>query len=266
MRWQRREARRAEARREARRARRRSLAQAWRARVAPLVRALAWAWAPLGRLLAKLPSVRELPPWTAVLPVLVVVGGLIYVNQHLGRVRQSAGERADALLPDPVKLEENIEVRFEEVAMTGRERGFKRWDMFGPKVRLSNDGKFTYFDEKPHGSFYHLKDWKAKADQPATRTRSLVWAGDSARYDAFEEVLSIFGHAHLVTDEEDTIDTAEMTYRQRTKDIEMPKPVAIAMKDGTRVTSESMTANAEAEVFEFKGKVRMVAPMKGGGM
>lgn len=228
---------------------------------------IAFLGAPFRWLAAKLPIMpRQLPVGLALVPVVLIVGGLIYASTQITKARRAGGQQADSLLPAPVKLEEDIEVRFEQVHMTGRERGIDRWEMEGPKVRLSKDGRFTFFDGKPHGSFFHLKDWQAKADQPATRTRSLTWVGDQARYDAFDEQLDITGHAVITTDAKDTIRTERIEFRQRTKQIDMPKPVAIAMVDGTKVTSLAMSANTEAEVFEFKGKVRMVAPMKGGGM
>lgn len=266
MRWRRREAERASEAQAQKRAR-------WALRRHRALKALRGVGAvlalPLRPLLwlgAKLPKPKQLPKWVAVLPVIAIIGGLAYASVQVGKARRAGGQQSDALFPAPVKLEEDIEVRFEDVRMAGRERGLDRWDLEGPRVRLSKDGRFTFFDEKPHGNFYHLKDWQAKQDQPATRTRSLVWRGDQARYDAFDEVLLINGHAHVVTDGKDTIETERMEYSQRTKQIEMPKPVKIAMADGTKVTCDAMTANTEGEVFEFKGKVRMIAPMKGGGM
>lgn len=201
----------------------------------------------------KLPA--WLRPWPIYLLAVGVAGGTYYFVTH-----RQAGQ-GDTVLPPSVKLESNIEIEFGDVIMQGRQKGVQRWTIQAPKVKLSKDGRYTYFEPRPQGNFVNLKDWN-QSDQAATasadpnaKVRSLDWIADKARFDSFTEDLDIDGHALVTTDEKDVIKTESIQYKSRTKAIEMPKPVDISMKKGTTMKADSLSANSDAEVMELKGHV-----------
>ncbi|MEB3196090.1 MAG: LPS export ABC transporter periplasmic protein LptC [Candidatus Sericytochromatia bacterium] len=191
-----------------------------------------------------------LAPWPIYLLTVLVVAGTIYVT----RARQQAG-LADPVLPKAISLEQNIEVKFSDVTMQGRQKGVQRWLIEAPTVSLSRDGRYTTFEPKPKGRFLNLKDWKNQDASPSEKVRALDWTADQARFDSFSEDLHMSGHVVLTTDDKDIIKTEELAYRARTKRVEMPKPVTITMTDGTEARGDALEANADAEVFELKGHV-----------
>jgi LPS export ABC transporter protein LptC len=199
----------------------------------------------------------KLPAWLRAWPVyllaIAVSAGTYYFVTH-----RQAGQ-GDTVLPPSVKLESNIEIEFGDVTMQGRQKGIQRWQIQAPKVKLSKDGRYTYFEPRPHGNFVNLKDWSAPdakpSNQPADKVRSLKWEADKARFDSFTEDLEIDGKAIVTTDEEDIIKTERIEYKSRSKAIEMPKAVDIVMKKGTTVKADALSANSDAEVMEFKGHV-----------
>lgn len=190
-----------------------------------------------------------LRPWPVYLLAIAVVGGTIYM------VRNRAEGQADPVLPPAVKLEQNIEIQFGEVIMQGRQKGVQRWVITAPKVSLSRDGRYTTFDPDPTGKFYNLKDWQATPEKPSEKNRELNWKAKRAEFDSFTEDLSIEGSAVLTTDAGDVIKTERVEYKSRAKQVLMPKPVDIDMKDGTAITANELSANTDAEVLELKGKV-----------
>ena len=203
----------------------------------------------------KLPNWPWLRAWPVYLLAIGAAGGTYYFVTH-----RPAGT-GDTVLPPSVKLESNIEIQFGDVTMQGRQKGIQRWTIQSPKVKLSKDGRFTYFEPNPTGNFVNLKDWN-QADAaasspatPATQTRALTWTADKARFDSFTEDLEIEGKALVTTDEHDVIKTEKINYKSRTKAIEMPKPVDISMKKGTTMKADSLTANSDAEVMELRGHV-----------
>ncbi|MDB5095835.1 MAG: hypothetical protein JWM80_256 [Cyanobacteria bacterium RYN_339] len=200
-----------------------------------------------------------MPAWLRAWPVYLLAvaaaGGTYYFVTH-----RQAGQ-GDTVLPPSVKLESNIEIEFGDVTMQGRQKGIQRWMIQAPKVKLSKDGRYTYFEPRPNGNFVNLKDWNKTDEaasapaQPDAKTRTLNWVADKARFDSFTEDLNIDGHALVTTDEHDVIKTESINYKSRTKAIEMPKPVDISMKKGTTMKADSLTANSDAEVMELKGHV-----------
>ena len=190
-----------------------------------------------------------LRPWPVYLLAIAVVGGTVYM------VRNRAEGQADPVLPPAVKLEQNIEIQFGEVIMQGRQKGVQRWVITAPKVSLSRDGRYTTFDPDPTGKFYNLKDWQATEEKPSEKNRELNWKAKRAEFDSFTEDLSIEGSAVLTTDAGDVIKTERVEYKSRAKQVLMPKPVDIDMKDGTEITANELSANTDAEVLELKGKV-----------
>lgn len=197
-----------------------------------------------------------LKPWPIYLIAIAVVGGGIYFT----RQQRQAGV-ADPFLPPSVQLQQNIEIQFGEVIMQGRQKGVQRWTISSEKVALSKDGRFTYFEPKPKGEFYNLKDWSAAEGKPSDKNRSLVWTADKAQFDSFTEDLLIEGKAVITTDTKDTIHTDKVEYKSRAKMVYMPKPVKIETTAGTKVTADQLEANADAEVFELKGHVDLVTPV-----
>lgn len=210
--------------------------------------------------LPKLPRPSRLPAlprWLRAWPVYViavaVVGGTYYFVTH-----RQAGQ-GDTVLPASVKLESNIEVQFGDVVMQGRQKGIQRWTIEAPNVKLSKDGRYTYFEPHPKGTFINLKDWNAPdaqpSGQPDQKTRSLNWQADKAQFDSYTEDLAIDGHSVVTTDDNDVIKTEHIDYKSRTKAVEMPKPVDITQKNGTKMKADQLTANSDAEVLELKGHV-----------
>jgi LPS export ABC transporter protein LptC len=195
-----------------------------------------------------------LKPWPIYLLAIAVVGGTVYFT----RAQRAAGV-ADPVLPASVQLQQNIEIQFSDVIMQGRQKGVQRWTITSPKVSLSKDSRFTYFEPKPKGEFYNLKDWnQAEGAPPSDKNRSLTWTADKAQFDSFTEDLMIEGNAVIVTDTKDTIRTEKVEYKSRAKAVSMPKPVKIETTTGTKIKADSLEANTDAEVFELKGHVDLV--------
>lgn len=195
-----------------------------------------------------------LKPWPIYLLAIAVVGGTVYVT----RAQRAAGV-ADPVLPASVQLQQNIEIQFSDVIMQGRQKGVQRWTITSPKVSLSKDSRFTYFEPKPKGEFYNLKDWnQPEGAPPSEKNRSLTWTADKAQFDSFTEDLEIEGNAVIVTDTKDTIHTEKVEYKSRAKAVSMPKPVKIETTTGTKIKADSLEANTDAEVFELKGHVDLV--------
>ena len=134
-----------------------------------------------------------------------------------------------------------------------------------PKVSLSKDSRFTYFEPDPKGEFYNLKDWNAPEPSPGAspapdaKTRSMTWTAHKAEFDSFTEDLTIQGKAVITTDTKDVIKTEKVEYKSRSKYVYMPKPVDITMKTGTHVKADALKAHADAEVFELTGHVDMTS-------
>jgi LPS export ABC transporter protein LptC len=195
-----------------------------------------------------------LKPWPIYLLAIAVVGGTVYFT----RAQREAGV-ADPVLPASVQLQQNIEIQFSDVIMQGRQKGVQRWTITSPKVALSKDSRFTYFEPKPKGEFYNLKDWnQPEGAPPSDKNRSLTWTADKAQFDSFTEDLMIEGNAVIVTDTKDTIRTEKVEYKSRAKAVSMPKPVKIETTTGTKIKADSLEANTDAEVFELKGHVDLV--------
>lgn len=216
-------------------------------------------WAPVARRLPPLPGwVRSWPAWAG---ALLTVGLVVLV------VRNRPADVADPFLPQPVKLEENIEIQFGEVTMQGRQHGVPRWAIVAPKVSLSRDGRYTVFEPDPKGKFMNLKDWNASEDAaspaPEASPRSLVWQAKRAEFDGFTEDLVIEGQAVFTTDKQDVIKTERVEYRSREQRVAMPKPVDIKTADGATITADSLEADAEAERMELKGHVVLDTPLRG---
>lgn len=207
-----------------------------------------------GRLGLKINLTGWLRPWPIYILAIAVVGGTVYFT----RAQREAGV-ADPFLPASVQLKENIEIQFSDVIMQGRQKGVQRWTITSPKVSLSKDSRFTYFEPKPKGEFYNLKDWnQAEGAPPSEKNRSLTWTADKAQFDSFTEDLMIEGNAVIVTDTKDTIHTEKVEYKSRAKTVAMPKPVKITTPTGTKITADSLDANTDAEIFELKGHVDLV--------
>lgn len=197
---------------------------------------------------------KPLPGWLRAWPIYALAVAVVAGTYFVTRQRQQAGQ-ADPLLPAAVQLKENIEIQFGDVTMQGRQKGVQRWVITSPKVALSKDGRYTYFDPDPKGRFLNLKDWRAKEGEPAEKVKSMDWVADKAKFDSFTEDLEMEGHAVITTEDQDVIKTERVEYKSRTKRVHMPKPVDIKMKDGTDIKSDSLEANTEAEVFELRGHV-----------
>jgi LPS export ABC transporter protein LptC len=201
-----------------------------------------------------------LKPWPIYMIAVAVVGGGVYFT----RAQREAGH-ADPILPANVQLQQNIEIQFSDVIMQGRQRGVQRWTITSPKVSLSKDSRYTYFEPDPKGEFYNLKDWNAPEPSPGaspppdTKTRSMTWTARKAEFDSFTEDLTIQGKAVITTDTKDVIKTEKVEYKSRSKYVYMPKPVDITTKTGTHVKADSLKANADAEVFELTGHVDMTS-------
>lgn len=197
-----------------------------------------------------------LRPWPVYVLAIAVTAGTFYM------VRTREAGTADPVLPATISLEQNIEIQFQDVIMQGRQKGVQRWVIDSPKVALSRDGRYTYFEPNPKGKFFNLKDWEA--DEAASgasdpeRMRSMDWTADKAQFDSFTEDLEIEGNAVITTDEKDVIKTERVEYKARQKEVIMPKPVDIKTNDGTTITADGLTANTDAEVFELKGNVDLV--------
>ena len=194
-----------------------------------------------------------LRPWPIYVIALAVVGGGVYFTRQ-----QRETGHADPLLPPNVQLQQNIEIQFGDVIMQGRQKGVQRWTITSPKVSLSKDSRFTYFEPDPKGAFYNLKDWnQAENAPPSDKNRSMQWTAKKASFDSFTEDLLIEGNAVITTDTKDVIHTDKVEYKSRSKYVYMPKPVTIQTSKGTKVKADSLKANSDAEVFELTGHVDM---------
>ncbi|MEB3330106.1 MAG: LPS export ABC transporter periplasmic protein LptC [Candidatus Sericytochromatia bacterium] len=206
------------------------------------------------------PPRRRWPGWLRALPVVLLLVAVVGAAVGVTRARQRAGLAADAVLPVTIQLASNVEVKFSDVTMQGRQKGVQRWLISAPTVSLSKDSRYTYFEPQPRGRFLNLKDWKARDEAPPDKVRSLDWRADRAQFDSFSDDLEMTGSVVITTDDKDVIKTEKMTYRARTKRVEMPKKVEIKMTDGTEARADSLEANSDAEVFELKGHVDFKAP------
>lgn len=202
---------------------------------------------------------RPWPAWLRAWPVYVLLVAVLGATWYVTRARKEAG-LVDPVLPVTIQLESNVEVKFGEVTMQGRQKGVQRWVITSPVVTLSKDGRYTEFEPDPAGRFFNLKDWKAKEEAPSDKVRSLDWKAKKARYDSFSEDLEMLGKVVLTTDEKDIIKTEKVAYKARTKRVQMPEQVVIQMADGTYARADSLEANSDAEVFELKGHVDFKAP------
>lgn len=200
------------------------------------------------------PPPKPRPRWLNAWPIYLVLAIVVLVTAYVTRTRQQAG-LADPLLPAAIQLEQNIEVKFTEVSMQGRQKGVQRWIIEAPTVTLSRDGRYTQFEPNPKGRFLNLKDWRSNEATPTTKVRSLDWTSKRAQYDSFSEDLEMDGNVVLHTDDKDVIKTEKLLYKARTKKVLMPKKVDIKMVDGTEARADSLEANSDAEVFELKGNV-----------
>lgn len=197
-----------------------------------------------------------LRPW----PVYLIMVGVVVGTMYMVRTREAG--TADPVLPAAVTLEQNIEIQFQDVIMQGRQKGVQRWVITSPKVSLSRDGRYTYFEPDPKGKFFNLKDWNQTEGTPSDKVRSLDWKAKKAEYDSFTEDLKINGDAVITTDTKDVIKTETVEYSSRQKQVKMPKPVDIRTKDGTTITGDEMIANTDAEVMELRGRVTLETPTK----
>ncbi|MEB3223600.1 MAG: LPS export ABC transporter periplasmic protein LptC [Candidatus Sericytochromatia bacterium] len=206
------------------------------------------------------PPLRRRPAWLIAVPVLALLVGVIVAAVWVTRARKEAGLAADSVLPVTIQLASNVEVKFSDVTMQGRQKGVQRWMIVAPTVSLSKDSRYTYFEPKPKGRFLNLKDWRAREEAPSDKVRSLDWQADRAQFDSFSDDLEMAGHVVITTDDKDVIKTDKMTYKSRTKRVQMPGKVHIKMTDGTEARADSLEANSDAEVFELKGHVDFKAP------
>jgi LPS export ABC transporter protein LptC len=203
---------------------------------------------------------RRWPGWLRAVPLLVLLVAVIGAAVWVTRARKQAGLAADSVLPVTIQLASNVEVKFGEVTMQGRQKGVQRWLISAPTVSLSKDSRYTYFEPRPKGRFLNLKDWKARDEAPTDKVRSLDWQADRAQFDSFSDDLEMTGHVVITTDDKDVIKTEKMSYKARTKRVQMPGKVDIKMADGTEARADALEANSDAEVFELKGHVDFKAP------
>ncbi|MEB3285516.1 MAG: LPS export ABC transporter periplasmic protein LptC [Candidatus Sericytochromatia bacterium] len=199
------------------------------------------------------PSPRR-PVWLSAWPVYLILVVVVAITIYVTRTRQQAG-LADPLLPAAIQLEQNIEVKFTDVTMQGRQKGIQRWIIEAPIVSLSRDGRYTHFEPNPKGRFLNLKDWRSDEASGTTKVRSLDWTAKRAQFDSFSEDLEMNENVVLHTDDNDVIKTQKLLYKARTKKVLMPEKVDIKMTDGTEAVADSLEANSDAEVFELKGNV-----------
>jgi len=170
----------------------------------------------------------------------------------------------DAILPPTVQLTQNIDIQFADVVMQGREKGHKRWTIESKTVKLSQDSRFTYFESRPKGRFFNLKDWKSEQPDNSESRRTVDWESDKATYDTVTEGLTMEGNVVIVTDDRDRITTARLEYQSREKRLMMPQKTLIVTNDKTRIRADAIEANTEAEVFELKGHVHVSTDLEEG--
>lgn len=101
--------------------------------------------------------------WKVFLVFLLILAGGVYA------LRQQKGQAMNPFLPAPVRMQPQIELQFNQVVMQGRQKGVKRWNIWSKQVQISQDQQFVYFENRPHGSFYNLKDWAATESAPLTQ-------------------------------------------------------------------------------------------------
>jgi len=159
-----------------------------------------------------------------------------------------------------VKMEPHIELLFTGVQMQGREKGTVRWTITADQVSSSQNQQFVYFDEKPRGTFYNLKNWDAAAEASASN-RKVDWVAKKAEYDSLSEAMTIQGDAVFTTDEQDVIKTDEVFYSARLKEVRMPKPVELVSHNGTTIKADRATADIEIEAVDLNGNVELTSPL-----
>lgn len=159
-----------------------------------------------------------------------------------------------------VNMEPHIELQFKGVQMQGREKGTVRWAITADEVSSSQNQQFVYFDKKPRGTFFNLKNWEQTPGATASN-RKVDWVADKAEYDSLSEAMTIKGNAVFTTDEQDVIKTDEVFYSARLKEVRMPKPVELVSHRGTTIKANQATADIEIEAVDLKGNVELTSPL-----
>lgn len=159
-----------------------------------------------------------------------------------------------------VKMEPHVELLFSGVQMQGREKGTVRWSITADQVSSSQNQQFVYFEEKPRGTFYNLKNWDP-APEATSSNRKVDWVAEKAEYDSLSEAMTIKGNAVFTTDEKDVIKTDEVFYSARLKEVRMPKPVELLSHNGTTIKADQATADIEIEAVDLRGNVELTSPL-----
>jgi hypothetical protein len=187
--------------------------------------------------------------WLILGLLVVVVSGTTYY------LRQKQLTKTSLMPSTKVEMEPQMELKFDEVVMRGRDKGTARWEIRVPEMNVSENQRVVYFKDHPKGKFLNLKDWSDKPDKEK-RNRSVDWVADSAQYDNDFQELSIKGNGVFTTDEKDVMKTDNVTYRQRDNLVMVNSPFKFDSHDHKlQMKGDVATADTKLEILEMGGKV-----------
>jgi hypothetical protein len=211
----------------------------------------------------------KLPPITRAWPIYLVAVLVVGATYYWRTYRPSIFTK-DSILPEPVKLEQNIDVRFSDVVMQGRQKGVQRWAVTADRVILSRDGRYTYFEPNPKGKVFNLKDWntpESESPNPTASTgskvKSMNWVAQKATFDQQENRLVLTKKVVLTTEDQDIMKTDELIYETEKKKLRFPKKTVLYKKDGTILKGDKMDVDVGSEVLEVSGNVDLLTNANG---
>jgi LPS export ABC transporter protein LptC len=161
-------------------------------------------------------------------------------------------------VPQPVKPDQEIELRFHDAELRGRKNGVGHWSIRAKRIDVSRDQRYAYLKDHPTGTFYNIKDWNPSQSDATAKSRSFDWSGKEAEYDSMSNNLMIKGNVVIRTDAKEELKTERVNFYSDDDKVDIPGKVTIIGDKGRpRISADKLDADLKLEVLSLQGHVKI---------
>ena len=200
-------------------------------------------------------------PW--MIPLVVVM--IIDISGY-GLWKMSA--RNPAAIEPPQEAQDQVELRFYDVELRGREQGTPFFVIFADEVEVTRDNRYVNFKEgaqKPHGEFFNLKDWEQDLGNTETtedNKRRIVWEARKATYDRNQQDLRMEEDVKVITDTKDIVLTDELLWQKKDESLSSQTRSKVRTHKGAYMTADTMDVKTKDKEMYLEGRVYIEMPIK----
>lgn len=155
--------------------------------------------------------------------------------------------------------DDQIGVRFYKVELRGRKNGTRFFSIYADQIEVSKDNRHVFFQGKPHGEFFNLKNWEAQLSPELTedenRARHLRWEAQRAEYDMQLENLTMFDQVRIVTDAGDVVETDEMFWSKQEEALRSSTPSRVLTHKKTYFKADRLDVKTREKEMLLEGNV-----------